>query len=195
MLHLRENPREGVKSQDLSIKTNRSFNTLVAISDKRRRLWRDILYVVPARGFNIDVTRPNKQKQIFRFSCGETSCDFPTVYVPCDRHVLLTGSWHTASASVTSRRKRYASISVLSWRHFNKEHCRCLRNPRPLPTIAAIANTQALAIGTFSSRLLRSRLISIYIRYAPDDVFTRAGNCARPRIDRSADRILRPGRR
>lgn len=170
-------------------------STLSSLSRTKDVISGGIPYIVLTRGFNIDVTRPNKQKQRFRFSCGETSCDFPTVYVPCDRHVLLTGSWHAASASVTSRRKRYASISVLSWRHFNKEHCRCLRNPRPLPTIAAIANTQALAIGTFSSGLLRSRLISIYIRYAPDDVFTRAGNCARSRIDRSADRILRSGRR
>lgn len=112
----------------------------------------------------MDVPRNKKANQRFaRFSDGKTTHDFPTVcvtYYPPD-----LGAWQVHPWRIEERRKQYASIS---WRHFNKEHCRrpCSDiNPSPL--------------GRFHPGCSRSRLISIYIRRAPDhDVFTRDCNCA-----------------
>lgn len=111
--------------------------------------------------FRISAQQGDDHNQRFRFS----QADFPTIVT-----YELAGSCAT-----NSRREAATHRSPHRGLYFNKEHCRRL-HPLPMP------------LGRFHPKRelsLRSRLISIYIR----PVFTRAGNCAGPRTDRTANQI------
>ena len=117
--------------------------------------------------FDVFVSRCKNVSQRFaRFSDGKTTHDFPTVCAIVTYYPPDLGAWQMHPWRIRERRKQHRSRGGTLTRSIVDAPARRYKpNPSPL--------------GRFHPGCSRSRLISIYIRRAPDhDVFTRDCNCA-----------------